>query len=285
MWRGLLSRAALLEVRAQHLGAFSSLVDSGSVVVRKVLDGLHLSAASGGEAVSDAKAIALAEHCWQRELGRALATPRLTNHETNLQRLSASSPNGASADPFAALYQGVVDRVVTLYGGLWPDDLRLDLVPLEDHPRSPADAYALSGQTTSTPKGVVVELQVHPDGLGPATFLVIPVVFAHECVCHVVPCAAGQLVNDESAFAEGLMDWASLHHVRRWLPQLWPAMAGAARSHAKLFSAVAVPKGHRSYSPRIVGWQAAEELVSQLTPPGAWRSGCPRALSPPSPCA
>jgi hypothetical protein len=264
-WRGLLCRAALLQARAERLGAFSALVRSGSTVVRSVLDGLHLSATRAGQAASDGAAITAAEQDWQAKLREALQTPDLTVAETDLLRDLTSRPaTRATVDPFDALYQGVAKHAAELYGSAWPGTPVLSVVPLISHPRQSPDPYALSAQTERTPSGLVVELLVQPDGLGPATFLTIPMVLTHECVCHVVDLAAGAPVDNESPFAEGLMDWASGYHLRRWLPLLCPGMAAAADVHHTLFSAAAVPVGHRHYSPRLIGWTAASELVSQL---------------------
>ena len=192
-------------------------------------------------------------------------TPDLTSDETRLLTdLKNGSVPPSSADPFALLYEGVVNCASELYGNAWPGAPTLMVLPCIGHPRSPPDPYALTGQTVPTPKGLVVELQIQPDGLGPATFLVIPAVLVHECVSHIIDLAAGGPIDNESPFSEGLMDWASGYHLRRWLPLLCPGMAAAATVHAQIFSSVTVPRGDRSYSARLVGWTAADELVSQL---------------------
>jgi hypothetical protein len=264
-WRGLLCRVALLQARADRLGAFSDLVRNDSTAVRGVLGDLHLSATRAGQAASDPAAIIAAEQDWQTKLEQALQTPGLTSDETNLLRDLISRPTtGAPVDPFDALYQGVAKHTAELYGGAWLDTPELSVLPLAAHPRQPPDPYALTAETKRTPSGVVVELLIRPDGLGPATFLTIPMVLTHECVCHVVQLSAGAPVNNQSPFAEGLMDWLSGYHLRRWLPLLCPGMAASAIVHAGLLSAAAVPPGHRRYSPRLVGWTAANELVSQL---------------------
>jgi hypothetical protein len=264
-WRGLLCRAALLETRAERLGAFSALVGSGSIAIRSVLDGLHLSATRAAQATSDQAAIIAAEQYWKAKLKQALQTPGLTSAEIDLLRELITRPaSGVPVNPFDALYQGVAKHAAELYGGAWPGTPDLSVLPLATHPRQPPDPYALTAQTKPTSSGVVVELLVQPDGLGPATFLTIPMVLTHECVCHVVELSAGAPVNNQSPFAEGFMDWLSGYHLRRWLPLLCPGMAASAIVHAGLISAAAVPPGHRQYSPRLVGWTAAYELVSQL---------------------
>jgi hypothetical protein len=264
-WRGLLCRAALLQARAERLGMFSELAGNGSVVVRNALDGLHLSVAGAGQAASDAAAIIAAEQGWQTRLEQALQTPDLSSDEIDLLQSLINSPATADpADPFDALYQGIDEYAAALYGGAWPNTTSFSVSSLMAHPRQPPDDYALTAQTKHTPRGVVVELHIQPDGFGPATFLTIPMVLAHECVCHVVAQSTGAPVNNQSPFAEGLMDWAAGYHLRRWLPLLCPEMAAWATVYADLFSAAVVRVGHRRYSPRLVGWIAAGELVSQL---------------------
>jgi hypothetical protein len=267
VWRGLLARGTLLEARANLLGRFSDLAQSGSTVLRDALSSLHVSAtAAAATARSDQATIDQAETHWQARLEELLQLPLGPEERELLDDLRSQPANHAGGDPFRTLYDAIVEHAAKLYGGTWPARTPpLRLFSLEAHPRQgSSDPYALTAQTVGPRSRQAVELQIQAHGLGPATFIVMPVVLVHECVCHVVPLAMDHKPNNESPFAEGFMDWAASYHLRRWLPLLCPLMAKDVYIHETRLATYALPRETGRSSPRTVGRSAAGSLVTQL---------------------
>jgi hypothetical protein len=106
-----------------------------------------------------------------------------------------------------------------------------------------------------------VELQVFVDRFGPAAYAAVPMLFTHECVCHVP--ARQDRVKNSSTFAEGLVDWAAYHFLALWAVKLDREFGSTAREHAdRLRWVLTVKNTTAEGAARRVGHEAAGRLAA-----------------------
>jgi hypothetical protein len=175
------------------------------------------------------------------------------------QHLSAGGI--AHNDPFGDLYDRCEAACGQLYGGAWSPPTPFELRSAQGHPRRLLDPYAVDGRTAPPCDGRGVLLQVSLDRLGPEVYSVLPRVLLHELICHV-GAADGENPDPLSPFAEGLMDWASVHYLEAWAPQLCIGYANAAIIHAH-DSAGSFKAAPGTRAARETGEDAALLLVRQ----------------------
>src|SRR5262249_6071823 len=168
-------------------------------------------------------------------------------------------------DPFREIFVGISSLASALYGSAWRR-ATLRVAHIRSHPRGgapPLDPYAVTATTPWPPDetDAAVELLIFCDQFGPAAYAAVPILLTHECVCHV-PARQDRAKND-SAFAEGFLDWAAYFFLDQWAGKLDTALAPAARQHARelrhvLTRRTDTPEGRA----RMVGHEAAETLLA-----------------------
>lgn len=265
MWRALLARAAVFHATRTKLSALCDMSRGGPV--QGALRELEMWAqeCSGREA-DDETTVAWVVQQWDAALTRTLglqyldaaARDLLTEVQT-LVRLACG------ADPFGKLFAGISSLAGALYGSAWRP-ATLWVAHIRSHPRGVTphlDPYVVTATTPWPPDEAqaVVELHVFCDEFGPAAYAALPMLLTHECVCHV-PARQDRAKND-SAFAEGFLDWAAYFFLDQWAGKLDTEFAPAARRHAHklrhlLTSSVDTPEGRA----RLVGHEAAETLLA-----------------------
>src|SRR5207237_2658109 len=132
---------------------------------------------------------------------------------------------------------------------------------LTAHPRriDIRDPYAVDAETRQA-DGAVVELQIHPESLGPATWAALPSLLVHECVCHA-PARQGGKVKNTSLFAEAFMHWAARWLFVQWITVAAPEFAATASQHASGLWEILTPAFSDAGGSRARGWRAAEETT------------------------
>jgi hypothetical protein len=266
-WRSVLARGAVWQSCASCLGELHQ-VSLTSRDANGAVDQLHVFARSAAAtASSDADVIDATVESWSAALDAYIEDPTLPADECELlQEVRRQVQSATAADPFSALFARLVAKALDVYGEDWQTpQFSLSHLPL--HPRSPTpgDPYGVSA-TTDSGSAPVVELWIHPDGLGPAAYTTIPYLFLHELICHVPARQRGE-VDNASVFAEGFMDWVALRFFEEWIGEVDTAMAPAAEEHSReLGSILANPltpegaarrRGHRAAT-RVVAWLVGE---------------------------
>jgi hypothetical protein len=106
-----------------------------------------------------------------------------------------------------------------------------------------------------------VELQIFGERFGPAAYAAVPMLFTHECVCHVP--ARQDRVKNSSTFAEGLLDWAAYHFLSLWAVKLDREFGSTARKHAERLRRVLTRHGTTTEgAARQIGHDAASDLAA-----------------------
>jgi hypothetical protein len=161
------------------------------------------------------------------------------------------------------MLQNVERHAQALYGEAWRPTA-LSILHTRSHPRraNPAfDPYAVSATIVWPPtaEGANIELHVYCEKFGPAAFAAVPMLLTHECVCHV---AANQSeAKADSAFAEGLLDWAAYYFLDTWAVKLDPEFGPTVRKHAQQLKTVLMSDGLSNEGiARRVGHDAAGYL-------------------------
>jgi hypothetical protein len=167
----------------------------------------------------------------------------------------------AHRDPFGELYDECEAACARLYGRAWSPPSPFELRSAQGHPRRLNDPYAVDGKTARPSEGRRVLLSASLNKLGPAAYAVLPRVLLHELICHV-GARDGEDPNPLSPFAEGLMDWASLHYLEMWAPWLCGDYQNAATIHAR-DSAQSFKDHPGTRAARETGEDAALMLVGQ----------------------
>lgn len=264
MWRSLLARAAIFRAARTRLLALCDMSRSGPV--QAALRELEMWAREcSAREVDDEATVAWVVQQWDAALARMLglqyldaATRELLSDMQELVRL------GRGADPFREIFADISSLAGALYGSAWRP-ATLWLAHIRSHPRGAAphlDPYVVTATTPWPPDeaDVAVELHVFCDEFGPAAYAALPMLLTHECVCHV-PARQDRAKND-SAFAEGFLDWAAYFFLDQWAGKLDTVDAPAARWHANelrhlLTRRIDTPEGRA----RRVGHEAAETLL------------------------
>lgn len=265
MWRSLLARAAVYHATRTKLTALCDLGGGGAV--QGALRDLEMWAQEcSAQDVDDETTVAWVVQQWDAALSRTLGLQQLDDAARELLvELQTLVRRACGTDPFHRIFTGISSLASALYGPAWRPAI-LDVAHIRSHPRggtAPLDPYAVTA-TTPWPPGdaeAAVELQIFCDGFGPAAYAALPMLFTHECVCHV-PARQDRARND-STFAEGFLDWAAYFFLDQWAGKLDVAFAPAARRHARelrylLTSRADTPEGRA----RMVGHEAAETLLA-----------------------
>ncbi|MGH3915182.1 MAG: hypothetical protein ACRDTC_17515 [Pseudonocardiaceae bacterium] len=265
MWRSLLARAAVFHAARSRLSALCDMSRGGPV--QAALRELEMWAQEcSARDVDDEATVAWVVQQWDATLTRTLdlqyldaaARDLLTEVQT-LVRLACA------VDPFRKLFASISSLAGDLYGSAWRP-ATLWVAHVRSHPRGEMphlDPYVVTASTPWPPDeaDAVVELRIFCDQFGPAAYAALPMLLTHECVCHV-PARQDRAKND-SAFAEGFLDWAAYFFLDQWAGKLDVAFAPAARRHAHelrhlLTRRTDTPEGRA----RLVGHEAAETLLA-----------------------
>jgi hypothetical protein len=266
-WRSLLVRAAVFHATRRTLGRLCDLADQVTAVAL-ILAQLQVRAQEVTEDDDDATAVARVVAAWDGDLLQVLGLQMV--QEDALQLIAdvrTGLIHACGADPFRAMFEAVEREARALYGPAWRP-VALSLAHTRSHPRQaqPADdPYAVTATTVwSGPAGedtAEVELQIFGDRFGPAAYAAVPMLFTHECVCHVP--ARQDRVKNSSTFAEGLLDWAAYHFLSLWAVKLDREFGSTVRKHAErlrrvLTRQVTTTEG----AARQIGHDAASDLAA-----------------------
>lgn len=262
MWRSLLARAAVFHATRTKLSILSDLVRHGGAVQGALRDLEMQAHECSAHDLDDEAAVTRVVEAWDAALTRTLTLTHLDEQAHQLlAELQILMRCARGADPFRRIFVGISSMASALYGSAWRPT-RLCVVHVRSHPRNAppyVDPYALTA-TTPWPAGTeaTVELQIFCDAFGPAAYAAVPILLIHECICHV-PARQDRARND-SAFAEGFLDWAAYFFFDRWVGKLDTELAPAARRHARelLTSRTDTPEGWA----RQAGHGAADTLMA-----------------------
>ena len=258
------AQAALLCACRECLQPLDLLRQTGSLLGGSAVPAFGMAGASAtGETTLDS-AVAAARATLQAQLG-TLQTPATTAIEsTLLTKLADCLDAPFPEQPVDEFFTAICGFSEQLYEGVWPSGIAFKLVTRMEPPkRTPSDPYSLSAEVDFAGTTPTVYLGIHQATFGPATFSAIPRVLAHECVCHL----AGQpygVVDNHSAFSEGLMDWAAMEYLTSWLPYLPCVSVAGASTHATALSNLSKSIPNRHSGARATGYYAAERLLASL---------------------
>lgn len=265
MWRSLLARAAVFHATRTKLSAFCDMSRGGAV--QGALRDLEMWAQECSvQDIDDESTVAWVVQQWDSALTRTLGLQHLDAAARDLLvELQTLIRRASGTDPFHEIFAGISSLASALYGSAWRP-ATLWVAHTRSHPRGGTgapDPYAVTATTPWPPDELqaFVELQIFCDGFGPAAYAALPMLLTHECVCHV-PARQDRAKND-SAFAEGFLDWAAYFFLDQWAGKLDTGFAPAARRHARelrylLTSRPDTPEGRA----RLVGHDAAETLLA-----------------------
>lgn len=266
MWRSLLSRAAIYHATRTRLSVLCDLLQHPGVV-QGAFNDLELQVSEcAHDDVDDATMVSRVVEAWDRKLTEKLQLTQVdADTKGLLAELQVLVRCASGDDPLHTIFEGVASQAAALYGAAWRSP-NLRVLHIGKHPRdsSPVmDPYAVTARTPSQPKGsdAAVELLIFCSAFGPAAYAAVPMLLIHECVCHV---AAGQdEVSNDSAFAEGLLDWAAYLFLDMWAGRIDRELSGAARTHALQLRSVLTRRTDTSEGrARQLGHRAAETLKS-----------------------
>ncbi len=242
---------------------FASLLP-GAPNLRNLVSNMVLHAGVAAQSATEGAVVGTMVHLTSATANSLIVHPGTTPAERAvLNAISGHLASGgiATADPFHELYRSCEQACAHLYGDAWSNPTPFELRSAVGHPRGLHDPYAVDGKTASPSDGRRVLLRVSTTRLGPEAYAVLPRVFLHELICHV-GAGDGEDPDPLSPFAEGLMDWASLHYLEAWAPVLCGGFSNAAVIHAQ--ASAGSFKAHPSTkAARETGQDAALMLVHQ----------------------
>lgn len=233
--------------------------------VSRILDSLYDTVDEVvNSARSDRQAVDKVAQTWRGEL-RKIARLKTTKPLATglLDALDHLAQQAVDDDPFRELLDKVEAQSAAIYKLYWRQ-VRLSLGHVRDHPRLWSDdPYPLLAATSIAGERAEIQLDICPAKFGPAAYAAIPLVFVHECICHVP--ARQDRNSNQSAFAEGFLDWAAVFFFRRWMAELDPELAPAAQQHGSQLSEILMqPGSHQGWAARSEGHREAEVLVTWL---------------------
>lgn len=268
-WRFLMALGVIFLALSAKLSRLSDLARQTNSVA-SILGRLSLAAQEiSCEDDDDAGIVRKVVLAWDAEIGDALARCSLEPEARQLLTALRGLLGGTVAgDPYRLLFDRIEARAHGIYGDAWRPAV-LSVAHLASHPRGPdvdrhRDPYPVSALTPWPPgdSEAEIELLVCCDQFGPEAFAAVPMLLAHECVCHV-PARQDRAKND-SPFAEGFVDWAAHHFLYQWAVDLGPELAAAARQHAEGLKRVLTDRVGREGAARRRGHEAAEVLSAWL---------------------
>jgi len=260
MWRNLLALATIFHATRTKLCEFCIHIDENRVVQKVMLD-LELHAqVCAAQNLDDDETVNRVISGWKGQLDNVLGLQLETDIADFLTELRTLMCRDRVSDPFRKIFDGVAKLASAVYGENWRLPT-LEVAHLGRHPReSSNDAYAVTAATPWPPDeaSAEVELRIYCDRFRPAAFAAVPMLLTHECVCHV-PARQDRAAND-SAFAEGLLDWTAYVYYENWVVKLDRELAPAARQHADLLRRVLTQADGPEGRARRLGHLAAEYL-------------------------
>jgi hypothetical protein len=260
MWRGLLTRAAVLHATRTRIPMFCELLDRDHLVQLVWLNLITRINEYSSDDLDDDAAVARVVRAWDDQL---LATLGLAQLEADVRQLLADLRElvclARGTDPFLQIFTGVAAQAKAVYQNGWRN-AALGLAYLGEHPRRSRDPYAVTAVTPWPPDDAVaeVELRIQPELFGPAAFAALPMLLTHELVCHV-PARHDCAAND-STFAEGLLDWVAYFYHDNWAVTIDRELAPAARGHAESLRHILTWSTGSEGLARRIGHQAARDL-------------------------
>jgi hypothetical protein len=268
MWRSLLARAAVFHAVRASLARLTDITDQMRAVQLVLLELDLLARNLAGLDCDDSTAVDSVVRGWKQVIVQTIAgRPAGAEERALLLELQDRIGTAKVEDPFKELFESVQTQAGALYGPSWRPT-RLSVAHTLSHPRNAdlkLDPYAVTAVTRLPPdaQAAEVELRIFCDEFGPAAYAAVPMLLAHEFVCHV-PARQGKAKND-SDFAEGFLDWAAHYFLDRWASKIDRQLAPAARRHADRLKGVLerrpdAPEVHA----RAMGHLAADNLVAWL---------------------
>jgi hypothetical protein len=257
--------AAIFHAIRAKLAGLSDMAERtrsvSSVLERLALAARDISVEDEDDAGIVSKVVQACDRDITEELSRPALEPEARKLLTQLRDLVRCS---VAHDPFQLLFNGIEARARDLYGDAWRPAV-LSLEHMKSHPRPGADSHTDPYTVTALtpwppePSQVAIELHVYCDQFGPAAFAAVPMLLTHECVCHV-PARQDKAKND-SAFAEGFLDWVAYEFLKIWAGTLDPDLAPAARTHAERLKQVLTSRIQtKEGAARKLGHDAAQAL-------------------------
>jgi hypothetical protein len=236
---------------------------AGSIVLRKLHEGMAMDAAIAATQSTDVQVAGYMCAATAAKVTELLVHPDCeVDDRPVLEGVSKQlAENASCGDPFDDLYTRCEAACAQLYGRAWLSPAPFEVRAISAHPRSLSDAYVIDGSTTRPVDGRGVRLKLCPTEFGPEVFAVLARVLLHELICHV-GAGDGEDADPLSPFAEGLMDWTSLHYLEAWAPQLCVGYPNAAIMHARQ-SAESFKADFGTKAARESGQDAALTLVAQ----------------------
>ena len=240
--RDLLARVVVFHATRRTIGRLWELSEREPTVRRLLLDlelsAREVSALDGDEAAVAARML----QAWCTVLGAALESPVVPPVARRLfeDMQTAVRDRFTHCDPFTAMLEKVERHARALYGDAWRPTA-LSVLHCRSHPRraNPVhDPYAVTATIVWPPteEGAHIELHVYCEAFGPAAYAAVPMLLTHECVCHVA--ARQSEAKADSAFAEGLLDWAAYYFLDAWAVKLDPEFGPTVRKHAQQLKTV-----------------------------------------------
>jgi hypothetical protein len=260
------SRACLLVASGIHLPDYLEKPRSGDerAVVDEALADL-VSAARVARAERDPDAgIGAAAAYFRERLGERRDRPgRNAQGRAMIDRLLDSVACQATSDVLCEVVAYITGRCEDLYGDYWPEDTRIAIATRGEHPRNETDPYGITALTKRTADAVEVRLQIHVDSFGPHGLAALAGAVAHECVCHVAARPHGPPDN-ESAFAEGFMDWAATYYLQTWTADLPGELGTVADAQSARHREILLQGSSPPAVARKGGRRAAQRLANCL---------------------
>lgn len=260
MWRNLLARAAVFHATRTKLSELCDHIDKGGAVQGALLDlemwAEEFAAYDDDDETTVTKVVA----AWDEQLTARLGRSQLdTETRELLAELQALARLASWDDPFRETFARITALTRIIYGDGWRS-ATLDVAHIGRHPRAGHDPYPLTAVTPwdSSKPEAKVQLHIRCDKFGPAAFAALPMLLIHECICHVPACQ--DKADNQSTFAEGLMDWVAYHYHDRWAVKLDRGLAPSARLHAASLRQVLTRADSPEGRARRIGHQAAENL-------------------------
>ncbi len=260
MWRNILARAAVFDAARARLSELSDHDDRGGIVQGALRD-LEMSALEyATNDADDETTVRQVVAAWSLRLTDMLS---LTHLDLTVRELLTAVHGLSQAarwdDPFQRIFAGVTKLAQGTYGESWRE-VTLEVAHIGSPPRQGGDPYAVTALTPWPPDDdpAEVHLRIHCARFGPAAYAALPLLLIHECICHVPARQNG--ADNNSTFAEGLLDWVAYDFHERWAAKLDPALAPAARWHANSLRAVLRQADSEASRARALGHRAAEQL-------------------------
>jgi hypothetical protein len=182
--------------------------------------------------------------------------------DAELDRLQKIACDARAVDPLKIIFGHLAGNTKRIYGANRTRTVDLKREWLISHPRGEprsgqyADDYHINAETYVKGSTATVELQIFLDHFDVFSLLAVPMLLTHELVAHTQ--AREDRNDDNSIWAEGVMDWVSFFFFERWAPKV-DLPLGLMKAHGEQLAK------DRMFSPRDTGRIAADNFVQWLT--------------------